>query len=114
MISKREVGLTLFWIGFAYMVGMARLKATAFETSIPGIGPIRGFRDPTPGTPIRMLGRTSGLVTGEIMSCTTNSPIANRISKQARGRLVFTPQVHMMVSSRLKSMGDFGPSSRMV
>lgn len=57
-------------VPMANMVGMARLNksGSAFETSIPGIGPIRGIRrDPPPGTPVRMLGRTSGLVTGKVM-----------------------------------------------
>jgi len=51
----------------AYMIGLARLKqGIAFETAIPGIGPIRGIREAAPGMSIRMLGRTSGLRTGEV------------------------------------------------
>jgi WD40 repeat protein len=54
-------------VSLANLVGLVRLRAgSTFETVIPGIGPIRGVRDPTAGTSVRMLGRTTGLATGEI------------------------------------------------
>ena len=49
------------------LMGLAQLEVgTAFETSIPGIGAPRGIRRATPGAAVRMLGRSSGLVSGEI------------------------------------------------
>jgi hypothetical protein len=49
-------------------VGLARLKeGVTFETAIPGIGSIRGVREPTLGMNVRKVGRTTGLTTGRII-----------------------------------------------
>ena len=64
--SARSLSLA-DWVSMAHLVGLARLEeGVTFETIIPGIGPIREVRDPTLGMSVRMLGRASGLATGEI------------------------------------------------
>ncbi len=51
----------------ANLVGLASLeKGATFETSIPGIGPIRGIRQAAVGMSVRMVGRTSKLTTGKV------------------------------------------------
>ncbi len=54
-------------VSVAHMVGLARLdERIRMEVSIPGIGPIRGVRDPRPGMSVRKLGRTSGVTVSAI------------------------------------------------
>ncbi len=54
-------------VSVANLAGLARLEeGIEFETVIPGIGPIRGVREPMPGLVVHMLGRTTGLITGQI------------------------------------------------
>jgi WD40 repeat protein len=85
----------------ANMVGLARLNEdTAFETSIPGIGLIRGVRDPTPGVSVRALGRTSGLATGEIREAGVTMTIS---SGPAAFRFV-----NCIVTSPMAEPGDGG------
>jgi len=55
-------------VSVANLVGLARLKeGVTFETAIPGIGPVRGVREPAVGTSVRALGRATGLATGKIL-----------------------------------------------
>ncbi len=54
-------------VSIAHMVNLVRLdEGISFEVSIPGIGPIRGVRDPAVGMSVRKLGRSSGLTEGTI------------------------------------------------
>ena len=54
-------------VSVANLAGLARLEeGIEFETVIPSIGPIRGVREPVPGMVVHMLGRTTGLITGQI------------------------------------------------
>jgi hypothetical protein len=83
------------------LVGMACLEEDIeFETTIPGIGPIRGVRDPTLGAPVRMLGRTSGLVTGKIER--VNAAIKIRTGKET------VQFVNIIVTSLIADAGDGG------
>jgi formylglycine-generating enzyme required for sulfatase activity/Tol biopolymer transport system component len=54
-------------VSAANLVGLARLEeGIKFETAIPGLGPIRGVRDPVLGSTVYKLGRTTGLTKGQI------------------------------------------------
>jgi WD40 repeat protein len=60
----------------ANMVGLVRLDGDlGFETNIPGIGSLRGVRQPAVGDSVRMLGRSSGLVSGEITDLSASLPV---------------------------------------
>jgi formylglycine-generating enzyme required for sulfatase activity len=58
------------------LVGLARLKeGIKFETAIPGIGPIRGVRDPVLGSTVHKRGRTTGITTGQITQIGASFPV---------------------------------------
>ncbi|MBL7063144.1 MAG: hypothetical protein ISS49_02905 [Anaerolineae bacterium] len=89
-------------VSVANMTGLARLEeGIVFETSIPGIGPIRGVRDPTRGMIVRMLGRTTGLATGEI----TEIGVATAISGLPQGTIRLSNGIE---TSPLSQPGDGG------
>lgn len=59
------------------LLSLVRLdSALGYETSIPGIGPLRGVRQPVVGDRVRMLGRSSGLVSGQITGLSTDLNLA--------------------------------------
>jgi len=63
-------------VSVANLVGLARLEeGIEFEAAIPGIGPIRGVRNPVLGMVVHMLGRTTGLTTGQITQIDTTFPM---------------------------------------
>jgi len=91
-------------VSVANMTGLARLEeGIVFETSIPGIGPIRGVRDPTRGMIVRMLGRTTGLATGEIMEI----GVATEISGLPQGTIRLSNGIEIETSP-LSQAGDGG------
>lgn len=90
----------------ANFAGLARLAdGVTFETIIPGIGPIRGIRTPTPGMSVRKLGRTTGLTTGEIQKVGQSVPIA---VPQPDADKVSMPFVNAVVTSPMSDAGDSG------
>jgi hypothetical protein len=76
------------------LLALVRLDgALGYETSIPGIGPLRGVRQPAVGDRVRMLGRSSGLVSGEItdLSAALNVVVGEGISYQFTNAIRTTP-----------------------
>jgi Tol biopolymer transport system component len=76
------------------MVALVRLEgALGFETSIPGIGPLQGVRQPAPGDQVRMLGRSSGLMSGKVtvVSVDVNIGMSDGVSYQFTNAIETTP-----------------------
>lgn len=74
-ITARRIPLTdLPTIDAALFINIARLEpGISFQTTVPGIGPIVGVREPEEGEVVWVYGRTSGLVERQI-SCVDDCP----------------------------------------
>jgi WD40 repeat protein len=93
-------------VSVANLAGLARLAdGVTFETIIPGIGPIRGIRTPTPGMSVRKLGRTTGLTTGEIQKVGQSFTIAVSQPDAGPTSMQF---VNAVATSRMSDAGDSG------
>ncbi len=85
----------------ANMVGLVRLsEEVGFETTIAGIGSIRGVCDPVEGMRVRMLGRTSGVSEGVIQEVGVSTPMA-----LTEGSVELTRAIQV---SRISKAGDGG------
>ncbi len=82
-------------VTIAHMLGLAQLKeGFTFETLIPGIGPILGVREAEVGMTVHLLGRTSGLATGEVLSVgDTRSVYINQEQRYILENCILTSQM---------------------
>lgn len=86
-------------IDAALLINRARLEpGIAFQTTVPGVGPILGVAEPQLGEEVWVYGRTSGLVSRQI-SCLT------RCTVQIEG--IFTVNADFLLNEPLSS-GDEG------
>jgi formylglycine-generating enzyme required for sulfatase activity len=94
-------------VSVANLVALARLEEDIeFETVIPGIGPIRGVRDPMPGMVVQMLGRTTGVIAGRITRIDVTYPMKYR---QVDGKVKILGRVRDIITcSFMSAAGDSG------
>ncbi|MCI0399568.1 MAG: hypothetical protein L0332_16425 [Chloroflexi bacterium] len=84
------------------LFSLARLEnGVEFETTIPGIGPIRGIGEPAVGMAVQFLGRTSGLNSGTINAVDVTVSIPLNDGSQVRLTDVF-------ITNRVSKEGDGG------
>jgi hypothetical protein len=89
------------------LVGLAQLNGRiAFETEIPGIGPILGIRDPALGMVVRKMGRTTGLTTGTITA--VDQSIAIGLSQPGSTETVMVRLTGCIATTPLSEGGDGG------
>ena len=88
----------------ANLIGLVRIEdGIEFETIIPGVNLLRGVRSPILGASVQMLGRTSGLATGEITGVDTTVSIELGQGKARKARVT-----KAIITSPMALAGDMG------